>query len=172
MYLKIFLSVVILIGFSTIGFYYSYKPIYRKNDLLEMKRALLSLASEIKFFSSLNEAILNIEKNLNKPIKNIFKKFRINMEEKRGEELSLLWQDAIKNGSYETYFTKEDIENICIVGKIIGSLDRHFNIEGLNIIVEYINVTTKCIDNEKNKTFKMYQSLGILSGLTIIILLI
>ena len=67
MYLKIFSSIIILIGFSIIGFYYSYKPIYRKNDLLEMKRALLSLSSEINFFSSITEAILNIEKNLDKP---------------------------------------------------------------------------------------------------------
>lgn len=172
MYLKIFSSIIILIGFSTIGFYYSYKPIYRKNDLLEMKRALLSLSSEINFFSSITEAILNIEKNLDKPIKNIFVKFRENMEKRRGEELLILWEEAIKTGSYETYFTKEDIENINLVGKIIGSLDREFNIEGINLIIEYINTTIKNIENEKSKNFKMYQSLGILSGLMIIILLI
>ncbi|WP_250277677.1 stage III sporulation protein AB [[Clostridium] colinum] len=172
MYIKIFCSIIILMGFSIIGFYYAYKPIYRKNDLLEMKRALLSLSSEIKFFSSLNEAILNIEKNLNKPIQNIFIKFRENMQEKRGEELAFLWEDAIKNGAYETYFVKEDIENICVIGKMIGSLDKNFNIESLNIVIEYINNTVKNIDDEKNKNFKMYQSLGFLSGLMIIVLLI
>ncbi|WP_317367168.1 stage III sporulation protein AB [uncultured Tyzzerella sp.] len=172
MYLKIILSIVILIGFSIIGIYYSYKPIYRKNDLLEMKRALLSLASEITFFSNIDEAILNIEKNLQKPVKNIFKRFRKNLEEKRGEELATLWSDALKNGCYETYFTREDIENINILGKIIGSLDISFNVEGLNIIIDYINSTVEILENEKNKTFKMYQSLGVLSGLMIIILLI
>ena len=75
MYLKIIACIIILIGFSIIGIYYAYKPIYRKNDLLEMKRALLSLSSEITFFSNINEAILNIEKNLEKPIGNIFKRF-------------------------------------------------------------------------------------------------
>lgn len=172
MYIKIFASVIILVGFSTIGFYYAYKPVYRKNDLLEIKRAILSLSSEIKFFSSLNEAILNIEKNLNKPIKNIFIKFRKNLEERRGEELAILWEDAIKNDSLHTYLIKEDIENIALVGKIIGSIDRSFNIEGLNIVIDYIDNTVKNINIEKNKTFKMYQSLGFLSGLMIIILLI
>ena len=172
MYFKIFGCIIILIGFSIIGIYYAYKPIYRKNDLLEMKRALLALSSEITFFSSINEAILNIEKNMQKPIKNIFIKFRENLEEKRGEELSTLWTDALQNGCYETYFNKEDIENINIVGKIIGSFDIGLNIDGLNIVIDYINSTVNHLDNEKNKTFKMYQSLGILSGLIIIILLI
>lgn len=172
MYLKIFASIIILIGFSSFGFYFSYKPIYRKNDLLEMKRALLTLISEINLFSNINEAILNIEKNLDKPIKNIFIKFRKNMKEKRGEELFLLWEDAIKNASYETYFIKEDIDNINIVGKVIGSIDRSFNIEGLNIVIDYIDNEIKNIEMEKAKNFKMYQSLGLLSGLMIIILLI
>lgn len=172
MYLKIIACIIILIGFSIIGIYYSYRPIYRKNDLLEMKRALLSLSSEITFFSNINEAILNIEKNLEKPIGNIFKRFRRNLEDKRGEELSYLWTDALVNGCYETYFNKEDIENINIVGKIIGSLDVSFNVEGLNIVIDYINTTITTLDNEKNKTFKMYQSLGVLSGLMLIILLI
>ncbi len=172
MYIKIFASVIILIGFSTIGFYYAYKPVYRKNDLLEIKRAILSLASEIKFFSSLNEALLNIEKNLDKPIKNIFIKFRKNLEERRGEELAILWEDAIKNDSLDTYLIKEDIENIALVGKIIGSIDRSFNIEGLNLVIDYIDNAVKNINIEKSKTFKMYQSLGFLSGLMIIILLI
>ena len=172
MYLKIIACICILIGFSMFGIYYAYKPIYRKNDLLEMKRALLSLSSEIVFFSNINEAILSIEKSLDKPIRNIFVKFRENLEEKRGEELSYLWEDALKNGCYETYFAKEDIENINMIGKIIGSLDVNFNVEGINIVIDYINSTISMLDEEKNKTFKMYQSLGVLSGLMLIILLV
>nr|WP_317356538.1 stage III sporulation protein AB [uncultured Tyzzerella sp.] len=172
MYFKIIGCIVVLISFSLIGIYFSYRPIYRKNDLLEMKRGLLSLSSEITLFSNINEAILNIEKNIQNPIKNIFTIFRKNLQEKRGEELSILWEEALKKGSLNTYFTKEDIENIKIVGKIIGSLDVNFNIEGLNIVIDYINSTIKNLDDEKNKTFKMYQSLGVLSGLMIIILLI
>lgn len=172
MYLKIFSSIIILIGFSIVGFYYSYKPVYRKNDLLEMKRGLLSLSSEIIFFSSITEAIFSVEKTLAKPIKNIFIKFRENIEKRRGEELFLLWEDALKDGSYETYFTKEDIEHISTVGKVIGTFDRQLNIEGISIVIEYINSTIKNIENEKNKSLRLYQSLGVLSGLMIIVLLI
>ena len=40
------------------------------------------------------------------------------------------------------------------------------------MLIDYINTTITTLDNEKNKTFKMYQSLGVLSGLMLIILLI
>lgn len=172
MYLKIVSSIVVLCGFSFLGFYYAYKPLYRKNDLCELKRGLLSLVSEIKFLSNLNEAILNIEKNLNNPIKTLFTNFRQNIQQKRGENLSTLWQDALNKSKNQTYFTKEDIENINVVGKIIGSLDKDFSIDALNIVIQYIDGTIKIIDKEKTKTFKMYQSLGVLSGLMIVILLI
>lgn len=172
MYIKVMASIMILVGFSSLGFYYAYKMVYRKSDLLEIKRAVLGLASEIKFLSSINEAILNIEEGLSDPIKSIFVTFRGNMKNRRGEELYILWSDAIKTGSTKTYLTKEDKQNIMIIGKVIGGIDKEFSIEGLNIVIEYIDVNVKEIDREKNKNMKMYQSLGIFSGLILIILLV
>lgn len=170
--IKILGILFILFGFSFFGFYYSYKPIYRKNDLLEIKRAILALSSEISFLSSIDEAILNIEKNLDEPIREIFIKFRKNIKEKRGEELFLLWSDAIEKGSKKTYFTKEDKDKLNIIGKTIGNYDRNMNLNGLNLVVEYIDTNIKEIELEKFKNMKMYQSLGVLSGIALVILLI
>lgn len=170
--LKIIASIIIFSSFSLIGFYYAYREIYRKNDLLEMKRAILLLISEIKFLSSINEAVMNIEKDIDSAIKDIFVEFRQNIIKKRGEGLSVLWEDAVKIGSKKTYLLKQDKEKICLVGKVIGLVDKSFSLEGLNIVINYIDMTVKEIDKEKNKNMKMYQSLGIFSGLILIILLV
>lgn len=172
MYIKIFASILILGGFSSIGFYYSFKPVYRRNDLIALKRAILSLVCEMRFLSNIKEAIQNIEPSLEKPIKNIFSTFYKNIEKRRGEDLYILWEDAVNTHIKNTYFSLEDKEQLKLIGKSLSSIDKDFNIEGLNIVISYIDDKIKGIEEEKRKNTKMYQSLGVLSGLMMIILLI
>ncbi|MDE6182200.1 MAG: stage III sporulation protein AB [Eubacteriales bacterium] len=171
--MKIIGIILILLAGTSFGMYYSFKPIYRKNDLLEMKRAILILNSEIKFLStSIKEALLAIENSIALPIKNIFFNFRQNIEKRRGEELYLIWEESLQKSSKNTYFIKEDIEKFKMIGKSIGSYDKELNLNSLNIILDYIDTSIKDIENEKLKNMKMYQSVGILGSLALIILLI
>lgn len=171
--MKILGIILIFLGATTFGYYYSYKPIFRKNDLLEMKRAILILNSEIKFLSSgIKECIVSIEKVIKKPIKDIFSKFGELLEEKRGEELNLIWEKALEEEVYNTYLNFEDIEKFKMIYRIIGGYDKELNIKGLEIVLDYIDTAILEIDREKGKNSKMYQSLGVLGGLALIILLI
>ncbi len=172
MYIKILACLLVVGGFTSIGFYYSLRPKYRKNDLLSLKRALHLLVSEMKFLSSIKEAIKNIEDNIEEPIKAIFKTFYENMENRLGEDVQILWEDALRENIKKTYLQKEDEEEMKIIGKSLSSIDKDFNIEAINMITEYIDTKMEDIEKEKNKNTKMYQSLGVLSGLMIVILLI
>lgn len=170
--IKILASIIILFGFSTIGIYHSYKPVYRKNDLLEMKRAILNLISEINFLSNIEEAICNLEDNLKPEVKLIFTTFREDISKKRGENLTDIWNDALDRGSINTYFTLEDKDKLYIIGKIIGNFDKEFSLESLNIITDYIDSKVGELEQDKIKNMKTYQSMGVLSGLAVIVLLI
>lgn len=172
MYIKILLSIVILIIFGVLGFYMSYKPNFRKNDLLELKRAIFMLMSEIKFLSSLSEALYNIENNVEYPVKNIFTNFKENISKYRGESLYNIWEKSFISGSKCTYLNEEDKKKFLIIGKVIGSLDKNFNIEGLTMVTNYIDATVHKIELHQCKNMKMYQSLGIFMGLIIVIVLI
>lgn len=171
--MKILGIIFILISGTSFGFYYSFKPIYRKSDLLEMKRAILILNSEIKFLStSIKEALNSIEKSITGPISNIFSIFKKEIDQRRGEELYLIWEDSLEKSVKNTYFIKEDVEKFKLIGKSIGSYDKELNINGLNIILDYIDLSISEIEKEKLKNIKMYQSIGILGSLALIILLI
>ncbi len=167
------LGIIIVIFTGTlVGFYYSFKPIYRKNDLLEMKRAILILNSEIKFLNmALNEILISIEKALEKPVKDIFTNFKINIEQKKGEDLYIIWQESLQQANF-TYFTKQDIEKFFLIGKSIGFYDKELNYNNLNLILNYIEEEIKSLEEYKNKNSKMFQSLGILGSLALVILLI
>ncbi len=59
--MKILGIILIFLSGTSFGLYHSFKPIFRKNDLIEMKRALLILNSEIKFLSAgIKEALKSI----------------------------------------------------------------------------------------------------------------
>lgn len=171
--MKIIGMILIILGGTSFGMYYSFKPIYRKNDLVEMKRAILILNSEIKFLSTnIKEALISIENSVALPIKDIFFKFRQNIEKRRGEELYLIWADSLEEATKNTYLIKEDIEKFKIIGKSIANYDKELNLNSLNIILDYIDVAIKEIEDYKLKNMKMYQSVGILGSLALIILLI
>lgn len=170
--IKFLACIIILFGFSTIGTYYSYIPVYRKNDLLEIKRAILNLISEINFLSNLDEAILNIQDNLKPEVKLIFNTFLENLSQKRGESISDIWNYSLDVGSIHTYFTKEDIDKLYILGKIISNFDKEFSIDSMNIIIDYIDNKVRDLEGDKIKNMKSYQSIGVLSGLAVIIILI
>lgn len=171
--MKIIGIILIFLSGTSFGLYYSFKPIFRKNDLLEMKRALLILNSEIKFLStSIKEALKSIENSVSSPIKDIFFKFRNNLDEKRGESLYSIWEETLKNTIKNTYLTKEDENKFKLIGKTLGNYDKELNLNNLNIIFEYIDTSLKEIEKEKLKNMKMYQSVGILGSLALIILLI
>lgn len=171
--MKIIGIILIFLSGTSIGLYYSFKPIFRKNDLLEMKRALLILNSEIKFLStSIKEAINNIENSINSPIKEIFSNFKINLEKKRGESLKNIWEQTLSKSIKNTYFIKEDFEKFKLIGNAIGNYDKELSLNNLKIIFEYIDFSLKSIEKENAKNFKMYKSIGILGSLALIILLI
>lgn len=171
--MKIIGIILIFLSGTSIGMYYAFKPIYRKNDLFEMKRALLILNSEIKFLSTgIKEALVSIQNSISSPIKDIFLKFQKDIDEKRGEELHLIWENSLKNTVSNTYLTKNDIEKFKIIGKSIINYDKELNLNGLNIILDYIDTSIKEIENDKLKNMKMYQGVGILGSLALIILLI
>ena len=81
-------------------------------------------------------------------------------------------EELEKTGILKEIISKEDEEEMKIIGKSLSSIDKDFNIEAINMITEYIDTKMEDIEKEKNKNTKMYQSLGVLSGLMIVILLI
>ena len=172
MTIKIIGATIVFIFFSIIGFYYSYKPLYRKNDLLEIKKAILILNSEIKFLStSIIEATYKIENLVENPIKNVFVYFRSLIEIYDGKSIEEIWIRAVDNALVKSYLNSEDIKNFKSIGKYICSYDKELSLNGFNLILSYIDNAILQIENQSNKHIKMYQSLGVLTGLIIIILL-
>jgi len=163
---------VLILGTSVMwGVYMATKSYYRIKDLREMKRAFSILISEIDYGQApLSEAALNISEKCTAPVQRVFKSFGEGLFGK--VDVYSLWGDVIEFMSEDSYFLAEDLEMFKSFGKTLGYLDAEMQIRNIEMQLDYINHTIDELEKIKGKSRKMYLSLGALSGLMTIIVLL
>ena len=146
------------------------KYINRLKELISIKSALNIFENKIKFTQSpLEEIFKNIAENCSeKNIKNIFEQLVIDIN--KNINLHKSWQDTIN--SKETNLNNEDKKILVDMGKILGSTDVDGQVSNIKITSSFIDRQIEKAEQEKEKNVKMFRTLGIVSGLTIIIILI
>lgn len=163
---------VMILGSSLMwGVYMASKPYFRLKDLREMKRAFAVLISEIDYGQSpLQEAAQNIASKSAIPAAGIFKHLSAGLLGKA--DVWELWNEAIESSKRDSYFSAEDLEIFKSFGKTLGYLDREMQVRNIDMQIDYINQKTEELEKIREKSRKMYLSLGVLGGLMAVILLI
>lgn len=193
---KIMCLAIILIICVSIGFNISARYTSRVNGLKKMLRALNIFEEKIKFtyepipnifeelgnnFSnSKNEnGILLKNKNKNENMRRlftnhendyvgeIFSKASLNMKTMQAGEA---WENAID--SVNTNFTKEDINTIKGLAKMLGKTDLDGQVSEIRLTKQFINTKIEEAEIERQKNSKLYKTLGATVGLATVILLI
>lgn len=144
--------------------------IKRLKELISIKSALNIFESKIKFTQSpLEEIFKNIEENTSeKNIKNIFKQLLKDI--KQNKNIHKSWENVIATN--ESNFNSEDKKILIDMGKILGSTDLEGQVSNIKITSSFIDIQIQKAEKEKEKNVKLFRTLGFVSGLTIIILLI
>ena len=178
---KIMCLATILIICMGIGFNISAKYTSRVNGLKKMLRALNIFEEKIKFtyepipniFEELGDNFSN-SKNENRVLfKNndyvgeIFSRASLNMKTMHAGEA---WENAID--SVNTNFSKEDINIIKGLAKMLGKTDLDGQVSEIRLTKQFINTKIEEAEIEKQKNSKLYKTLGATIGLATVILLI
>jgi len=162
---------LVLLSSCVLGIYYSFKIEYRMSDLLEMKKALVLLVSEIEFVSApLAEAMASISSKVDKPIDKILYDFSDNLG-KLNLSAGEVWKRSLEDNIKSTFFEKEDIESFVSFGKTLGYLDRKQQNNNIEITVRYIDAKISELVEKSEKNKKMYKSLGLFGGMVIMVIL-
>ena len=144
------------------------KYVDRVKELIAIKSALNILENKIKFTQTpLAEIFEQIEKSASE--KNIKKLFK-NITHEKQKNIHESWENAINKA--EINLEKEDKKILIDMGKILGSTDVDGQISNIKITSSFIDNQIQKAEEEKNKNVKLYKTLGIVSGLTIVIILI
>ena len=172
MLIRIIGTLLVMAGSVGFGIYFSAKEKFRVQDLLEFKKALMILASEIEYMrATLAEACANISKRTSHGVREIFSDFSDSLAQNEGETAYQLWTAALQKNSQKIFLAQEDKIIFEDFGKTLGYLDKQMEKNAIDFAVKYIDEKAASLQKQSDKNKKMYRSLGVIGGLLIAVVL-
>ncbi len=171
--LKLLFALCIFGTSSIIGFSYGQVFTLRYENLLYLEQCIKILETEIVFATSpLPEALSNVARKGKARVSFVFEEIKKDLISNRRDSIyeSFL---AIEKILYENFhFKKEDVEIFISLGRVLGSSDRLDQAKIFRLILNQIEGQIGEAKEEKNQNEKLYRSLGIITGIGIVILLL
>ena len=164
-------AVLILVATSWAGFEAARHLMERPKQLRQLKVALQSLEAEIMYgHTPLADAAKHIAKQLDKPLTWFFTTFA-NKLEKGDVSVKQAWSDGLEEVWKSTAFKSSEIEILKQFGETLGQHD--LATQQKHIILAMTHLEREELDarDKQARYEKMLKSLGILSGLLLVILL-
>lgn len=170
---KLFGSILIIISTSLIGFYYGDKYSDRLSNLIYLEQCFKILETEIVYGANpLPEALTNVYKKGNKKVSFVFKEISDHLKANKNGDLFQSFHSVVGILRNSLSLKDEDIELFLSLGRVLGSSDRKDQEKNFNFVFKQISVLQREAKIEKDKNEKLYKNLGILSGITILIILL
>lgn len=153
---------------NIIGKTISQKYRFRQEELEDMQNALNIFKTKIKFtYTPLGEIFEEISNNANKQsTKRIFLKAKENLED---NSASKAWEKALDE--INTNMDNEDINTLKNLSKLLGESDIEGQISQIEITEQFLEPQIKKAQKEREKNEKLYQKLGTIVGLGIVVIL-
>lgn len=165
---KIILLVSIIVASTFLGILFSKKYSNRERELKEIKSALNIFATKIKFtYEPIPNLFLEISNKIGGNVGEIFERASIRMKE---ESAGSAWVNSLLE--VKSNLIEEDISILKNLGRMLGQTDIEGQISEIEVVNQFLNTQLENARQERAKNEKMYRNLGIISGLTIAIILI
>jgi stage III sporulation protein AB len=169
--MKIIGAVLIMITTTWIGFEASRQFHERPRQLRLLKSALQSLEAEIMYgHTPLHEAARRLSKQLTKPLSHFFETFA---EKLTSTETTVkkAWEESLDEIWKMTAFKQGEYEVMKQFGETLGRHDRISQQKHIMLTLSHLEREERDAYDRQAKYEKMVKSLGFLSGLLLIILL-
>lgn len=166
--IKSIILFVIFVIFTVIGTLISKKYVKREEQLKEIKTALNMFKSKVKFtYEPVGEIFKEISYKYEGVTSNLFKLASENMRKHSAGEA---WSKAI-DLTY-TELTKEDKNVLKSLSKTLGKTTAEGQICEIELTDNFLDLQIEDARSERTKNEKLYRTLGIISGLGFVIILL
>ncbi len=165
-------AILIIIATTWVGFEFARRLSERPRQLRQLKVALQSLESEIMYgLTPLAEASSHIAKQLPKPISYFFTFFSERLQ--RGEEsVQKAWEESLRETWYLTALGNGELEVMSQFGATLGQHNLEHQQKQIRLTLNHLEREEGDAIESKNRYEKMLKSLGFLTGLLIVILML
>lgn len=170
--IKLFGAIFILAATTWTGFEASRGFSERPKQLRLLKSALQSLEAEIMYgHTPLHEAARRLSVQLPKPLSNFFENFAKKLTEEE-TTVNEAWETCLKEIWKQTSLKQVEFEIMKQFGETLGRHDRYSQQKQIMLTLNHLEREEADAREKQAKYEKMLKSLGILTGLLLIIIFI
>ena len=170
--LKIIGICMILIATSIIGFEFANRLRKRTKQLRDFQAALSILESEIMYGQTpLATAADRISNQIPNPVANFFRILHENLLN-GAESISVIFRKSLETFATEVQLKEQEFEILKQFGETLGKHDRFMQQKQIEIALTHLTRIEKEAHNTQMNYEKVFQTLGVLTGLLIVILFV
>lgn len=141
-------------------------------QLLSMKEMFLMMAGEISYTKTpLREAFLRIAGQNKEPFSGFLKKAAEELGENQ-ESMGVFWKNLVDREEERFLFSREERELLKRAGENFGYLDGQMQLKNLELYIGQAEVMIERFQKELKEKQKLAQTLSVMCGLFVIILLL
>lgn len=173
MILKLLGAILTISSSAAIGFYFSIILKERVEDLKNLKKCIFILRGDIRYSNTpLPEAIGSMAERNQNNFKQFFEKISDELIKLDGKTFSEIWKKSVDEDLKDTCMNKKDKVYLANLGDNLGYLDKEMQINTIDLYIEQLEGELKeTIGTVKEKT-RLYNLLGVLSGIFITIIML
>jgi stage III sporulation protein AB len=155
-----------------IGFQLARRVAERPRQIRQLRAALALLETEIRYGSCpLDEACEGIGERQRGPVGRLFKVFADRLRAGDGASTAECLEQAVKEVWRETVLGTAEKQILLRLGHALGASDRTDQLQHLALAKTTLDAEEAAARDEQARVEKMYQTMGILAGALIVILL-
>lgn len=170
---KIFGVILVVFSTSAYGIMLSRDLRNRLNELKEIKKIMFLLKGEIGFGRTpIFEAVGNISGRCQTVFKDILYKFASMDSEVRTKNISDIWHDVFETGLKMSHLSPQEKERLINVGEIMGLMDVATQQTAIDSYLTEIEDSINSLEKALPVKTRLYNSLGIMLGIVITIIIV
>lgn len=172
--IKIVGMVLIVLSTSAIGKKMSDNLSYRIRDLEELKKLIIMLRGEVMYnVASVSEGLRRIKSKSSNLYEDMIDKVIEELSEHNGKKFADIWREGVCELNKASHsFVKEDMDRLIGFGNDFGSPHKEIQLKSFDMYIDELENTINDARKKNTDNSKMYKSLGVLSGIVIVILIV
>lgn len=171
--MKIIGCILVITSSTGMGFYFSNEIRCRIDDLKELRKLIGLLRGDIRYASTpLPEAINSIHRRHGGSFQAFFEYVSTRLCELSGQTFTEIWKAAAEKKLDNTSLNKKDKLHLIQFGENLGYLDKEMQINTIDLYLTQLEEELNDLSKTVKEKAYLYNTLGIMAGIFITIILI
>jgi stage III sporulation protein AB len=170
--IKIIGCVLVIASSTGIGFFFSVEMKSRIEDLKELKKLIGLLKGDIRYANTpLPEAISVIARRYQGNFYPFFQYVSTKLQELSGQTFTQIWKSACEKELMNTSLSKKDKMQLISFGENLGYLDKDMQMNTFELYLSQLEEEIAELTRTVKERSYLYNSLGIMAGVFITIIM-